>query len=153
MDTVLLKAFISVAEYQSFSLASEALYITQSAVSKRINQLESQLTTKLFDRHNRSVSLTQEGLRLLPKARQILELIHDTELEIKNTSGEINGHLSMATSHHIGLYRLPPVLKKFAKQYPEVTMDIQFWGGRCCVQRDYATSNRAGYNCARSGNA
>ncbi|MEE3191346.1 MAG: LysR family transcriptional regulator, partial [Pseudomonadota bacterium] len=66
MDTQSLKAFIAVAEQKSFSAAAESLYLTQSAVSKRIKQLEEQLGTTLFDRHNRTISLTEAGEALLP---------------------------------------------------------------------------------------
>ena len=75
MDTQGLKAFLAVAEQHSFSAAGEQLHLTQSAVSKRIQQLEQQLNTLLFDRHNRTVSLTEAGFALLPKARQILDLV------------------------------------------------------------------------------
>ncbi len=73
MDTHSLTAFIAVSNLQSFSQAAEYLHLTQSAVSKRIQQLEQHLNTKLFDRHNRTVSLTEAGRILLPKAQKILD--------------------------------------------------------------------------------
>ena len=97
-------------------------------MSKRIQQLESQLGSKLFDRHNRTVSLTEAGHTLLPKAQQIIDLIRDTEKQIENTSGKVSGRLFMATSHHIGLHRLPPILKRFVQSYPDVNLDIRFMG-------------------------
>jgi DNA-binding transcriptional LysR family regulator len=74
MDSQALKAFVSVAELNSFSLAADALHITQPAISKRIRSLEEQLDSRLFDRHNRTLSLTDAGIALLPKARSILQL-------------------------------------------------------------------------------
>jgi len=128
MDSQQLKAFLAVAEHGSFSVASEHLFLTQSAVSKRIQSLEQQLDTQLFERHNRSVSLTESGQMLLPKARSILQLMDDTQLQISNISGTVMGQLAMATSHHIGLHRLPPYLKEFAKRYPQARLDLQFLG-------------------------
>ncbi len=68
MDTLALQAFVEVAALASFSLAAEQLHITQPAVSKRIASLELQLDSKLFDRIGRTVSLTEAGHKLLPKA-------------------------------------------------------------------------------------
>ena len=134
MDTQSLKAFLSVADQGSFSLAAEQLYLTQSAVSKRIQQLESQLDTLLFERHNRTISLTEAGRSLLPKAQQILDLVADTELQLNNLSGEVSGMLSMATSHHIGLHRLPPILKEFVRRYPAAQLNLEFMGSERAYQ-------------------
>ena len=134
MDTQSLKAFIAVAEQKSFSTAAESLYLTQSAVSKRIKQLEEQLGTTLFDRHNRTISLTEAGEALLPRAQHILDLVSDTELELENISGDISGSLTLATSHHIGLHRLPPVLRKFVHAHPNVDLDLQFMGSERAYQ-------------------
>jgi len=134
MDTQGLKAFLAVAEQQSFSAAGEQLHLTQSAVSKRIQQLEQQLKTLLFDRHNRTVSLTEAGFALLPKARQILDLVADTELQLMNLEGEVSGTLSLATSHHIGLHRLPPLLREFTSRYPAAQLNISFMGSERAYQ-------------------
>ena len=83
MDTQSLKAFLAVAGQHSFSEAAEQLHLTQSAVSKRIQQLESQLGTPLFDRHNRTVSLTEAGHALLPRAQAILDLRQQRETPLK----------------------------------------------------------------------
>lgn len=134
MDTQALRAFLSVAACSSFSLAGERLHLTQSAVSKRIQQLEQQLDTQLFDRHNRTISLTEAGQALLPKAQQILALVADTELQLHNLSGEVSGTLSLATSHHIGLHRLPPVLKEFVRCYPQAQLNLEFMGSERAYQ-------------------
>lgn len=128
MDTQTLKAFLAVAEQQSFSQAAETLHLTQSAVSKRIQQLEQHLNTFLFDRHNRTISLTEAGLSLLPKAQEILNLVADTELVIQSLNKDVSGKLSLATSHHIGLHRLPPVLRRFSASHPQVQLDLRFLG-------------------------
>ncbi len=126
MDTQLLEAFIAVAESNSFSDAAEKIHLTQPAVSKRIALLEGQLNCRLFDRIARSVTLTEAGKALLPRANYILQEIADTTQAINDLSGDISGRLRLAISHHIGLHRLPPILKRFAQNYPEVTIDVDF---------------------------
>ncbi|MEH6467277.1 MAG: LysR family transcriptional regulator [Porticoccus sp.] len=126
MDTQLLEAFIAVANAGSFSDAAEKIHLTQPAVSKRIALLEQQLNCRLFDRIARSVTLTEAGEALLPRANHILQEIADTTQAINDLSGDISGRLRLAISHHIGLHRLPPILKRFAQGYPEVTIDVDF---------------------------
>ncbi|MEJ2362561.1 MAG: LysR family transcriptional regulator [Gammaproteobacteria bacterium] len=126
MDVASLRAFLAVAEHGSFSAASEYLFLTQPAISKRIAGLETELDTALFDRIGRQISLTEAGKALLPRARQILQEIEDSTRVIRNLSGLVSGRLSIGTSHHIGLHRLPPVLRAYSKTYPEVELDIHF---------------------------
>lgn len=126
MDTQSLQAFLAVADYGSFSLAAEQLHLTQPAVSKRIAGLEGQVGAQLFDRLNRRVTLTEAGRTLLPRARQILVMFDDSRRALSNLSGDVSGSLTMATSHHVGLHRLPPLLKAYTQAYPEVRMDMRF---------------------------
>ncbi len=126
MDTQALTAFLAVAESGSFSTAAERLFLTQPAVSKRIAQLEQQLGTRLFDRVGRRIRLTEAGEALLPRARQVLLDLEDMGRAISNLTGTVSGTLRIGTSHHIGLHRLPPVLRRFSREYPDVKLDIHF---------------------------
>jgi DNA-binding transcriptional LysR family regulator len=126
MDIDELHAFLSVARRGSFSLAADALHLTQPAVSKRIAALEQTLDTRLFDRIGRRVILTEAGQTLLGRAEKILADVDDTRRAITNLAGEIRGRLSIATSHHIGLHRLPPVLRQFTRRYSQVQLDLCF---------------------------
>lgn len=126
MDTQHLQAFIAIAETGSFSAAAERLHLTQPAVSKRIAILEEQLSSPLFDRIGRQVRLTQAGQSLLPKAQNILGEVDAARRAIADLKGEVRGKLSLATSHHVGLHRLPPFLRDFSRRYPEVKLDLHF---------------------------
>lgn len=126
MDTQSLEAFLAVAETGSFSLAGERVYLSQPAVSKRIAQLEEQLGCRLFDRIARTVTLTESGRQLLPRAERILREIKDARQAIADLAGTISGHLRLAISHHIGLHRIPPLLKTYTSAFPEVQVDINF---------------------------
>ena len=126
METQNLQAFLSVAEKRSFSLAAEQLHLTQPAVSKRVAALESRLGNKLFDRIGRRVGLTEAGTALLPHARSIIQHLQQAEQVVRDLSGDIGGRLLLGTSHHIGLHRLAPVLRRFNQSCPEVKLDLAF---------------------------
>ncbi len=126
MDTQHLQAFVAVAETGSFSAAAERLHLTQPAVSKRIALLEAQLNSTLFDRIGRQVSLTQAGHSLFPSAQRILQEAASARQAIADLNGEVRGKLSLATSHHIGLHRLPPFLRDFSRAHPAVKLDLHF---------------------------
>lgn len=126
MDTQSLQAFLAVADNASFSRAADQLHLTQPAVSKRIAVLEGQIDARLFDRIGRHVSLTEAGRLLLPRARQILVMVDDSRRALGNLSGDVGGSLTLATSHHIGLHRLPPLLGHYTRTHPEVRLDLHF---------------------------
>ena len=126
MDINSLQAFIEVAHAESFSAAAARLFVTQPAVSKRIAALEEELGTPLFDRSGRRVRLTDAGRALEPLARRLVNEAADIKRLVSNLSSRVEGTLLMATSHHVGLHRLPPVLKAYARSFPEVRLDIRF---------------------------
>lgn len=126
MDTASLKTFVTIADTGSFSLAAERLYLTQPAISKRIQALESELDARLFDRVGRQTLLTPAGEIFYQRAQIILQQLEDSQREIANLSGEVAGTLHVGTSHHIGLHRLPPILKRLNQEYPRLTLDIHF---------------------------
>ncbi len=126
MDTQQLNAFLAVADLGSFSRAAQSLHITQPAVSKRIGLLEEQLQARLFDRIGRRITLTEAGRALLPHAREISASLRTAIQSVKDLEGETSGELRIATSHHIGLHRLPPVLERMNQQAPKVKLVIEF---------------------------
>jgi DNA-binding transcriptional LysR family regulator len=126
MDIQNIRAFLMVAETGSFSRAAEKLFITQPAISKRIATLELSLDCQLFDRLGKNVQLTQAGEALIPGYQRILSEIDEAERIISTLRARVSGHLKFGTSHHIGLHRLPPVLRQYTNKYPDVELDIQF---------------------------
>ncbi len=126
MDTQNLKAFVEVAAACSFSAAAARLHVTQPAISKRVHLLEQQLGTLLFDRIGRQVSLTEAGHTLLPHAEAILARMASARQALADLDADTKGPLKLITSHHIGLHRLPRVLREFSERYPLVELDIGF---------------------------
>lgn len=86
MDTELLKTFLEVSRTRHFGRAAEALYLTQSAVSFRIRQLENQLGVNLFTRHRNNIRLTTVGEKLLPYAETLMNTWQAARKEVAHTS-------------------------------------------------------------------
>lgn len=126
MDSAAFEAFVAVAETGSFSRAAERLELTQSAVSKRLSNLEHGLAATLFDRIGRQAQLTESGRVLLPHARNVLADLAAGRQAVADLAGTVGGRLQLATSHHVGLHRLPPILREYAAAYPNVDLDLRF---------------------------
>ncbi|ELW9525411.1 HTH-type transcriptional regulator HdfR [Enterobacter hormaechei] len=86
VDTELLKTFLEVSRTRHFGRAAEALYLTQSAVSFRIRQLENQLGVNLFTRHRNNIRLTPAGEKLLPYAETLMNTWQAARKEVAHTS-------------------------------------------------------------------
>ncbi|MGI9325136.1 MAG: LysR family transcriptional regulator [Pseudomonadales bacterium] len=121
-----LRAFLTVAERGSFTEAGNQLGLTQPAISKRIASLEARLNTTLFDRVGKRVFVTAAGRALQAEAGKVLAAIADAQRTLANLTEQPDGTLSLATSHHIGLHRLAPVLRRLNDAYPTIRLDIRF---------------------------
>lgn len=109
MDTELLKTFLEVSRTRHFGRAAEALYLTQSAVSFRIRQLENQLGVNLFTRHRNNIRLTSAGERLLPYAKSLMSTWLMAKKEVSHT--QQHHELSIGASASLWEAYLSPWLK------------------------------------------
>lgn len=134
MDIQSLEAFLAVAELKSFSRAGERLFLTQPAISKRIANLEQLLGTTLFDRIGRDIYLTEAGNILIDRAQRIVDDIRDTQQTVTQLSDNAVRELSIASSHHIGLHYLGPILQDFAEHHPDAALDVRFLESEQAVQ-------------------
>lgn len=135
MDIANLRAFASVAATGSFSGAADQLHLTQPAVSKRVAILEDELGAQLFDRLGRRTELTEAGRALLERVPDVENSLRLAAQAVRDLEGELTGPLRIATSHHIGLHRLPPVLSEFQRRYPHVNLDIEFLDSEQAYER------------------
>lgn len=117
---------MAVAELRSFSRAADSLHLSQPAISKRIAALEAELDVVLVNRIGRRITLTDAGAALLPRARRVMEEIEDGRRAVSRLSAHVSGKLRVGTSHHIGLHRLPQILRQYTERYPEVELDLRF---------------------------
>jgi len=126
METTYLKTFLVVARLNSFSRAAEEIHLSQPAVSKRISLLEQELGVRLFDRIGRRVRLTEAGELFESRARDLVNEVDQAIYHMQSLQGQTGGTLSIGISHHLGLHRLPPLLREFSIANPAVKLDIRF---------------------------
>jgi len=117
-----LHTFEVAARHLSFSMAAEELSLSPSAISHRVNGLESELGFKLFDRFHRKIKLTSEGARIYTALQSSLALINQEVAEIRNN--EISGSLIVYSRPSIAQCWLVPKLADFHQRYPSITLDI-----------------------------
>ena len=114
----LYRIFQTVAETGSISGAAEKLYLTQSALSQAIKQLESQLQVRLFSRTSRGVRLTTEGQLLYDYVRQAMGLLQSGEEKLALSRSLLLGQLSIGANDTITRTYLLPRLEASHKAYP-----------------------------------
>ncbi|GMT47471.1 MAG: LysR family transcriptional regulator [bacterium] len=124
MEDHRLKAFCLLAEMKSFSRAAEAKFITQSAMSHLIKNIEDELGTKLINRHPKTISLTPAGKVFYEHAKTILDLYRDMEDDVYSTVGKVKGSLHIGASPTVATYLLSQVFYGFLKKYPEVSIEV-----------------------------
>ncbi|NOY65695.1 MAG: LysR family transcriptional regulator [Nitrospirae bacterium] len=124
MEDHRLKAFCLLAEMKSFSKAAEAKFITQSAMSHLIKNLEDELGIKLINRHSRTISLTPAGRVFYQHAKRILALYREMENDIYRIANKVKGVLYIGATPTAGIYLLPQVFYDFLKKYPEVQIEL-----------------------------
>ncbi|MFI6339466.1 LysR substrate-binding domain-containing protein [Streptomyces sp. NPDC050535] len=124
MELRLLVTFEKVATVLSFTQAAAELKYAQSSVTSQIRALESSLGTGLFDRLGSRIRLTEAGERLLPYARQIIELSEEARAAVVG-AGEPAGALTVGTMESLTAYRLLPLLELFHHRYPGVRLSLR----------------------------
>jgi DNA-binding transcriptional LysR family regulator len=124
MDWDKLRIFHAVASAGSFTHAGQQLTLSQSAVSRQISALEEEISTPLFQRHARGLTLTDEGELLYTAVSEVLTRLAVAEEALKNIHESPRGPLKITASHGIGAYWLLPRLKDFSKEYPDVEIHL-----------------------------
>src|ERR1700709_560621 len=124
MDWDKLRIFHAVASAGSFTHAGQSLGLSQSAVSRQISALEEEISTPLFQRHARGLTLTDEGELLYTAVSEVLTRLAVAEEALKNIHESPRGPLKITASHGIGAYWLLPRLKEFSKEYPDVEIHL-----------------------------
>lgn len=118
------KVFYETACHASFSTAARHLYISQSAISQCIGQLEEDLDTKLFNRSRRGVTLTKEGMLLFQKVEGALRIIEEGETLLARLHQLDSGSLIIAAGDTITTHYLLPYLERFHAMYPGIRIEM-----------------------------
>src|ERR1043166_6511374 len=124
MEIHQLRYFVAVADEGSFSRAAAKVRVAQPSLSQQIRKLETEIGQRLFDRLARSVVLTEAGRCFLDYARQILASIGDARRCVDELKDAVTGKLAVGAIPPIAPYVLPDLVKKFHKDYPEVTLEL-----------------------------
>lgn len=124
MDIKYLQTFKTILEAGSFQKAAFQLNYTQSTVTFHIQQLEQELSLRLFEKVGRKMVLTQAGQDLLPHIETILQETEQMQTYGKNAS-ELNGTLRIGMPDSLLCYQMQPLLNAFKKKAPRVQLIIQ----------------------------
>lgn len=119
-----LEIFIAVAETAQVTKASKKLFVTQSAVSMALAELENQLGGSLFDRHGRSLLLNARGRYLLPLAKDITCQVASIESIMSERNDTLVGHIDVVASTTLGNYILPYLVGAFKRVHPKVHVNL-----------------------------
>ena len=119
-----LQAFLAVARAKSFSGAARELTVSRAAVSQAVRQLEETLQVTLFHRTTRSVSLTDDGQRLVDSTGPAMTQLASALSEVAAKPGEVVGRLRLTVPRLAGQLVIEPVLPVFRQRYPRVTVEV-----------------------------
>lgn len=122
----------AVAETENFTKAAEQLYITQSAVSHAVRELEEEAGTALFDRLSKRVKITESGKLLLEEALPILSAFDTLNARIGKL--ERRAPLQIVSCITIGAYHLPKILQVFSQKWPDTTVHVEVVSAQAAMQ-------------------
>ena len=111
-------------EHQTLTKAGEVLFLTQSALSHQLKEIESFFGATLFSRVGKKMIITQAGLRVLEVAGKVLNDLQNCRHDMQNMSEGKTGKIKLATACYTSYHWLSMFLKKYSMQYPSVEIDI-----------------------------
>ncbi|MBU8894199.1 LysR family transcriptional regulator [Corallococcus sp. H22C18031201] len=120
MTSEQLRAFLQVARDGRVSTAAKALGLSQSGLSRQLQSLEAELSTRLLVRTPTGAVLTDPGARFLPHARRALDALAAGVTELERLSGTPSGPVALGTLTTVGAYLLPELIPAFSRLHPEV---------------------------------
>ncbi|WP_017755115.1 LysR family transcriptional regulator [Calidifontibacillus oryziterrae] len=118
-----IEAFVYVFLLGSINRAAEALYLTQPTVSARIQTLERELNTKLFNRDGKQLTLSDKGKQFLPYAQSIIQTYQEAKIHLQ-TSTLTHNEMTIACSLSVSTHLVPEIMVQFRKQFPNVSVRI-----------------------------
>jgi DNA-binding transcriptional LysR family regulator len=123
-----LKVFCDLVDLESFSLAAERNFITQSAVSQQIRSLEDKFKRRLLERirGRREVKLTGAGEVFYREARNVLDAYEQLQENLRGVVGKIGGTVKVATVYSVGLHELPQKVREFMTKFPSAKIDLEY---------------------------
>ncbi len=125
MELRVLRYFQMVAREENITRAAQLLHVTQPTLSRQLMQLEDELGTKLFKRKNHSIFLTEDGMRLKKRCKDILELADQIDREFAGKQdGGISGKITIGSAETKSIADIAKVMEKFQEDNPLVQYEI-----------------------------
>lgn len=124
MELRVLRYFIEVAREQNITAAAERLFITQSALSKQLMELEKELGKQLLVRGKRKTTLTEDGMFLYRRAQEIVDLANKTEGAFKATDEIITGDIYIGCGETQGMRTVIEAMQKLSERHPDVRFHL-----------------------------
>ncbi|WP_155593930.1 LysR family transcriptional regulator [Lysinibacillus cavernae] len=124
MDIRQLRYFIAIVEEKKISAAAERLHISQPPLSQHLKTMEEELGSKLVERKGKFFKVTEAGKTLYKYALQVVQLMEEAEVEVKDVGLGIHGRLTLGINT-FSVVELPSLLHQFQQLYPKVTYKIQ----------------------------
>ena len=123
-----LKIFCDLVDTGSFSLAAERNFVTQSAVSQQVRNLEEKFKRRLLERvrGRREVKLTNAGETFYQECRNVLASYEQLNENMRGLSGQVAGVVRVATVYSVGLHELPSKVREFMSKYPSAKIDLEY---------------------------
>ncbi len=121
-----METFVRIVEAGSISRAASQLGVVKSAISRRLNELESRLGVQLLARTTRTSSLTEAGQRYYTRAQSLLAELAEINAEAAHTSTSLTGTIKLSAPLSFGLQHLSPIVSNFAKTHPELIIHMDF---------------------------
>lgn len=119
-----LRVFLAISDFGNFHKAAEVLNLSQSALSRRLTNLEKRIGTSLFERSTRKVMLTSSGRKFEPIARRTLDELESTVLSMSDVGARHEGHINIAAIPTTAIYFLPRVIEQFNRKYPLIRLRV-----------------------------
>ena len=126
MDWDKLKIFHAVAEAGSFTSATVNLNLSQSAISRQIQALEEDLKVKLFERHARGLTLTENGEYVFKTAHEVISKLKEVETSLGDQKNKPSGKLTVTTVVSFGTTWLTPRIQEFMQLNPDIEVELIF---------------------------
>ena len=123
-----LKVFCDLVDLESFSLAAERNFITQSAVSQQVRTLEEKFQRRLLERirGRREVKLTPPGEVFYRECQNVLQAYEHLHESLRGVVGKIGGTVKVATVYSVGLHELPAKVREFMTKFPSAKIDLEY---------------------------
>ena len=124
MDIQTMQYYLAVVREGTISAAAQALHVAQPSLSRQMKELEEELGVTLFERGNRRITLTEEGMVLRKRAQEMVALMQLTKEEVSTIRNHISGTVRIGAGESISFHYLSRAAASLAEEYPDIRFQI-----------------------------